>query len=304
LLRYLIDDPELAARTPGEELAVAACRAGRADSTVTINGPLTTHFPLAATRPRPPVRDLLKVATVRDESVSFVQELRADAHGSTADTAYRATPEAHLLPRAVKAALTTLAVDVPVPDDICADPATLARFVDHRVIVRMCTVENDVLLHGSPDGVITGLLAFTDLRRLTGGTDLFDTLMAAAADVEDQGGSCDALVMHPRLYWRLVSLGALSSVDTAGLRITRTRMIAADQVLLGDFRAGVTLLDSGTSTLSLRRAAGTAVVSARMRVGLAVHLPQHFVLLSLPPAAVPAELALAVAAPSDHEVTA
>lgn len=291
MLRYLVDDPELTERSPGEELAVAASRAGAAGTAeVTVNGPLTTRFPLASTRPRPPVRDLLKVATVRDESVAFVAELRADGHGRTADTAYRATPEAHLVPQAVKAALTTLAVDVPVPDEICADPAVLARFVDHRVIVRMCTVENDVLLNGSADGVITGLLGLPDPRRLTGGADLLGTLMAAAADVEDQGGSCDALVMHPRLYWQLVALGALSSVDTAGLRITRTRMIAPDRVLLGDFRAAVTLLDGGTSTLALRRAdaaAGSAVVSARMRVGLAVHLPQHFVQLSLDPTTLP-----------------
>lgn len=302
MLRYLVDDPELTQRTPGEELAVAASRAGAGGpAEVTVTGPLTTHFPLAATRPRPPVRDLLKVATVRDESVALVAELRAAGHGHTADTAYRATPEAHLVPHAVKAALTTLGVEVPVPDEVCADPAVLARFVDHRVIVRMCTVENDVLLNGSPDGVVTGLLRLPDQRRLTGGADLFDTLMAAAADVEDQGGSCDALVMHPRVYWRLVALGALSSVDAAGLRITRTRMIAPDRVLLGDFRAAVTLLDGGTSTLSLRRPGGTAVVSARMRVGLAVHLPQHVVQLHLPAAAVPPELA---AAPADDEVVA
>ncbi len=288
MLRYLVDDPDLTTRTPGEELAVAACRPGSSDPSVVIHSALTTHFPLAATRPRPPVRDLLKVATIRDETVTFVREQRAARHGTTSDTSYTATPEAHLRPEAVKAALTSLAVDVPLPTETCDDPAMLARFVDHRVIVRMCTVENDVLLHGSADGAVTGLLKQPELHQLTAGTgDTLQTLMAGAAEVEDQGGSCDALVMHPRMYWQLVALGALPTLDAAGLRITRTRMIDPHQVLLGDFRAGVTLLDSGSSTLTLRREQERAVIEARMRIGLAVHLPQHFLLLTLPAGTIP-----------------
>ncbi|GAA3520828.1 hypothetical protein GCM10022220_72150 [Actinocatenispora rupis] len=287
-MRYLVDDPELTSRTPGEELAVAACRSPGGTASVVVRGAIARHFPLAATRPRPPVRDLLKAATIADESVCFVAELPAASHPVTRDTEYAATPEAHQRPTAVKAALTEVRVRVPVPAQICRDPALLARFVDHRVIVRLCTVENDVLLHGSPDGAITGLLRLPGLRRLRGGGDLLDSIMAAAADVEDQGGSCDALVMHPRTYWRLVGLGALPTVDAAGLRITRTRMIAPDQVLLGDFRAGVTLLDGGAGgTLTLRTDGDLAEIEAGGRIGLAVHLPQHFALLVLAPETVP-----------------
>ncbi|BCJ27223.1 family 3 encapsulin nanocompartment shell protein [Actinocatenispora sera] len=286
-MRYLVDDPELTSRTPGEELAVAACRSAGDTASAVVRGAIARHFPLAATRPRPPVRDLLKSATITDESVSFVEERRG-SHQVTRDTEYAATPEAHQLPRAIKAALTEVRVRVPVPAQICHDPALLARFVDHRVIVRLCTVENDVLLHGSADGAITGLLRLPGLRRLRGGADLLDSIMAAAADVEDQGGSCDALVLHPRTYWRLVGLGALPTVDAAGLRITRTRMIAPDQILLGDFRAGVTLLDgSDGGTLTLRRDGELAEIEAGGRVGLAVHLPQHFALLVLAPETVP-----------------
>lgn len=286
-MRYLVDDPDLTSRTPGEELAVAACRSPGDTATAVVRGAIARHFPLAATRPRPPVRDLLKSATIADETVSFVEERRG-SHQVTLDTEYAATPEAHQQPRAVKAALTEIRVRVPVPAQICRDPALLARFVDHRVIVRLCTVENDVLLHGSADGAITGLLRLPDLRRLRGGTDLLDSILAAAADVEDQGGSCDALVLHPRTYWRLVALGALPTLDAAGLRITRTRMIAPDQVLLGDFRAGVTLLDgSDGGTLTLRHRGELAEIEAGGRVGLAVHLPQHFALLVLAPETVP-----------------
>jgi hypothetical protein len=59
--------------------------------------------------------------------------------------------------------------------------------------------------------------------------------------------------------------------------------MSRDQVLLGDYRAAVTLLDPGTSLLTLRRKAGPAggdLLEASTQMGLAVHLPQHFVLLS------------------------
>ncbi|MEU9024760.1 family 3 encapsulin nanocompartment shell protein [Actinomadura sp. NPDC048394] len=281
VLDYLIDDPALRERGPGEELAVAVARAAGGDAAVRVRRPLTALFPLASTRPRPTVREQTKGGTVTGGPLRYVRELPADGGGASG-TAYRATPEAAFRAAAAKAELTEISVAVPVPAELTRDPALLARFVEHRVIVRLCTVENEVLLHGSGDGAITGLLNLDGLRRLDAPAgEPMDALMAACAEVEETGGSCDGLVMHPALYWRLVGAGALPALDAAGLRITRTRMIARDRVLLGDFRAGVTLLDGEESALALRVHGDTATITASMPLGLAVHLPQHFVLLSL-----------------------
>ncbi|WP_217999844.1 family 3 encapsulin nanocompartment shell protein [Actinomadura formosensis] len=289
MLDYLIDDPALRVRSPGEELAIAVARAAGGDAAVRLRAPLTTLFPLASTRPRPTVREQAKGGTVTDRTLRYVREHRDTGRDAERGTRYDATPEAVFRPAVAKAELTEISVAVPVPADLCADPALLARFVDHRVTVRLCTVENEVLLHGSGDGAIPGLLRLDGLRRRAapqrdaraGG--VMDALMSGCAEVEEMGGSCDGLVMHPALYWRLVGGGALPSLDAAGLRVTRTRMIGRDRVLLGDFRAGITLLDGEESTLALRRPAGDgdATISAAMRLGLAVHLPQHFLLLAL-----------------------
>ncbi|WP_026413737.1 family 3 encapsulin nanocompartment shell protein [Actinomadura oligospora] len=306
MLDYLIDDPALRSRSVGEEFALAVARAGGGDAVVRVRTPLTTLFPLASTRPRPTVREQTKGGTVTDQALRYVRELRDDEAGERSDTAYATTPEAVFRPSVAKAELTELSVRVPVPADLCADPALLARFVEHRVTVRLCTVENEVLLRGSADGAITGLLSAPGVRHGSAGPKrLLDALMDGCADVEEMGGSCDGLVMHPANYWRLVGSGALAAVDTAGLRITRTRMIERDLVLLGDFRAGITVLDGEESTLALRRSAtspdgastspngvstspdgsaspadGAAIV-ATMRLGMALHLPQHFLLLEL-----------------------
>ncbi|MEV5568864.1 family 3 encapsulin nanocompartment shell protein [Spirillospora sp. NPDC052269] len=284
MLDYLIDDPALRSRTVGEEFALAVARAGSGDAVVRVRTPLTTLFPLASTRPRPTVREQTKGGTVADQALHYVRELRDDGAGERSETAYTATPEAVFRPSVAKAELTELSVRVPVPADLCADPALLARFVEHRVVVRLCTVENEVLLRGSADGAIPGLLSAPGVRRRSAESKpLLDALMDGCADVEEMGGSCDGLVMHPANYWRLVGSGALTALDAAGLRITRTRMIERDLVLLGDFRAGITLLDGDESTLALRRSSGpdSAAIVATMRLGLALHLPQHFLLLSL-----------------------
>jgi len=289
VLDYLIDDPGLRERGPGEELAIAVARAAGGDAAVRLRAPLTTLFPLASTRPRPTVRAQAKAGTVTDRTLRYVREHRDTGRDGERGTRYGATPEAVFRPAVAKAELTEISVAVPVPAELCHDPALLARFVDHRVIVRLCTVENEVLLHGSDDGAIPGLLRLDGLRRLAspaaGGRigAVLDALMDGCAEVEEMGGSCDGLVMHPALYWRLVGGGALPSLDAAGLRVTRTRMIERDRVLLGDFRAGITLLDGEESTLALRRPAGDgeATITAAMRLGLAVHLPQHFALLGL-----------------------
>ncbi|MFB4307753.1 family 3 encapsulin nanocompartment shell protein [Actinomadura sp. GTD37] len=283
MLDYLIDDPGLRERGPGEELAIAVARAAGGDAAVRLRAPLTTLFPLASTRPRPTVREQTKGGTVTDRTLRYVREHRDTGRDGERGTRYGATPEAVFRPAVAKAELTEISVAVPVPAELCQDPALLARFVDHRVIVRLCTVENEVLLRGSGDGAIPGLLRLDGLRRLAAppGGAVLDALMGGCAEVEEMGGSCDGLVMHPALYWRLVGDGALPALDAAGLRITRTRMIERDRVLLGDFRAGVTLLDGEESTLALRRPPGDgeATITAAMRLGLAVHLPQHFVLL-------------------------
>jgi hypothetical protein len=295
-VRLAFADPALTRRTPGEEfaLAVGRHRAG-ADVEVPLRVALPATFPLAATRPRYTVRHLLKLATVEDGPVPYVQELPAGA-GGPSGTRYAATPEAGFTATLRRAALTELIATMPVPAGLLDEPALLAAFVDHRVVVRLCTVENEALLHGCADGAIAGLLRLPGIRRgrLCGadadapaGAGCSDAVLAAtlteaAAEVEETGGSCDGMVAHPVVYWRLVRCGLLDRLGQAGIRVSRTRMIARDQVLLADFRAAATLLDPHASTLRLRRAAGAGgadVIEASTRVGLAVHLPQHLLLL-------------------------
>ncbi len=285
-MHYLLADPTLSRRTAGEEFArvVHSGRDAGDDVAVQLAVALTTTFPLAKHRPRYTVRHLLKTTTAVDEPVSYVSEAPSDTGPAKSGAAYTDTPEARFRPVLATAELTELSVEVPLPKGISDDLALFAAWVDHRVVVRLCTVENDVLLNGSADRKVPGILNLRDVRRRPARGDLDDELTAAAAEVEETGGSCDGIVAHPDVYWRLVRSGLLARLGEVGVRVSRTRMIPAGQVLLGDLRAAVTLLDTGASTVALSRGAaedGADVVRATQRVGLAVHLPQHFVLLDV-----------------------
>lgn len=284
-MSFVLADPGLQHRSAGEEFVRAVLSQREGDVTAELGVVLTTVFPLAATRPRYTVRHLLRSVVSSDERPRAVTESRPADSPEVSATTYGSTPEAGYRPALVDVATTEVAVEVDVPAGLLDDPALFSAYVDHRVVVRLCTVENQALLHGSEDGQIRGLLQVPALRRRRAPGELDDEIATAAAEVEEMGGSCDGIVAHPNVYWRLLRTGMLGRLGEAGLRVSRTRMIAPGQVLLGDMRATATLVDRGVSTLTLRRGDGTHrgdVVRAAQRVGLALNLPQHLLLLDLP----------------------
>jgi hypothetical protein len=280
----LLADPAMTESTPGSEFAQAAAHGATGeDVTVPFRAYLPTAFPLFAERPRYTARQLMKMATIREDAAPYVREPQPEQDrdrrsGVTFDT----TPESAFQPLLDEARLTDIGVSLRVPDGLLEHPRLLAAFIDYRLLVRFGTTENQVLLHGSEDGAVPGLLTLPEARRMRTDRAPVELLTRAAALVEETGGSCDGIVAHNAVYWQAVESGLLGKLAEAGVRIARTRMIPEHQVLLGDFRAAVTFLDPAVSHLRLRRGAaddGGDLLEAGSRMGLAVHLPQHFVLL-------------------------
>jgi hypothetical protein len=276
-----LDDPHLASRSPGEEFALAHAR--MADkATVTVRAAISDLFPLAQRRPRYTVRHLLREAVVgeADEVVTFRETAAAVDEDAAA-------PEWDFQVGATSVPIGVIRAAVPVAEQVLRDPAALAAFVDFRLLVRLGTAENDALLNADGTDGIRGLLRTPGLRHAERAGDVAQTLLATAALCEWYGGSADGMVMHPDDWWPLLAEGPLlDRLAAAGVKISRTRMIPAGQVLVGDFSAAATLLDRRTSTLRMAAdgelpGAGQGLV-AEIREGLAVHLPGHFVLTRLP----------------------
>ena len=263
-------------RSPGEAF-VSALTASGADVEVRLRTALPATFPLAATRPRYTVRHLLKTREV-DGPTAY---LREEHRGSdTSGTSYASTPEARFTTSLATAEITTLTASLSIPAELTSNPAMLATVIDHRLVVRLCTEENDALLNGSSDGMLPGIRTLPALRRIEQSVDIERAASETCALVEETGGSCDGIVTHPRLYWELVRLGQLTRLNEAGVRVSRTRMLPTNEAIFADFRAAFTLMDTMDSAIGLRRGAGTGgqdLLWASVRLGLAVHLPQHVV---------------------------
>lgn len=281
----LLDDPELTRRRPGEEFARAYVREGAA-ATVRLRCSLSDLFPLAARRPRYTLRHLLRSATVdddRDEVVVF------EEHAPEADPP-DALPEFGFHVGTSAVPLHTISAAAAVPAAVLEDPAALAAFVDLRLLVRLGTVENDVLVNGDGVSTLRGLLRTPGVRRLAAGATPAATIAAAAAACEWHGGSFDGLVLHPVDWWRLLAEGSLlERLGAAGVRVSRTRVLPPGRAIAGDFSAGATILDRRTSVVRLAKdgeATGVGqegpVLVASIVEGLAVHLPGHFVVAELP----------------------
>jgi hypothetical protein len=276
----LLDDPSLQQRSPGQEFARACAGRPVAGACVTLRSSITTRFPLFEHRPRLTVRDLMKVAVVTSDVVTYAREAAAQ-EGDRVITSAASAPEAAFGAGVAQAHVSAITARAPVPAEILDDPAALAALIDYRLLVRLCTAENDALLHGAGEGRIQGLLNTPGLRRQEPRDSRRETILAAAARCEHYGGSADGIVMNPADWWPLVGEdGFLASLDRAGLRINRTRLVPPGSAVVGDFQAGATVLDRQTATIRLVEEGGAAFVEGEILEGLAVHLPGHFVVTS------------------------
>lgn len=265
---------------PGALLARAVAERAAARSTdeevsVRIATPLPATFPLAAERPRYTVRHLLQSRTSDASRAPYLSEemVGSDISGDS----YGDSPESRFEPRVRYATTTRITARLGLPREISRNPELLAHAVDRRLVVRICTVENDVFLNGSADGAIPGIRHLPGIRTLRRSTNDLGALVAEiCALVEETGGSCDAMVVHPADYWRLVSSGLLGHLVSVGVRVSRTRMIPPGELLFGDFRAALTIIDTDDSEVGLTPGAQDEIW-ASTRVGLAAPLPQHIV---------------------------
>ncbi len=167
---------------------------------------------------------------------------------------------------------------VQIPADLVDDPEGLAEFIDHRLLVRLATAENQALTIGEH-----GLLHHPELIRLPYHGDFAAGILAACDQIEQTGSTAHAMIINPRDYYLgLVGRGSLlADLAGNGTLISRTRMIPAGCALAGDFAEAVRLLDAGRSLIRVAEPPeGTfahpgLAVCGEVYEGLAVHLPTH-----------------------------
>jgi hypothetical protein len=279
--------PVTATATVSPGAAFAAAFAAHGDRTeVVYDYTITDAHKPDRPKPRLTVRGLLKRRPVQAEVTSFWCERGPDQAQAAAVTDSGLRREAAFQPGVARARVHPVQAWIQIPAELAGDPDGLAEFIDHRLLVRLATAENQALTIGPH-----GLLRHPGIARLPYRGDFASGLLAACDEVEQVGSTAHAVIVNPADYYPgLVGRGSLlADLAANGTLISRTRMIPPGQALAGDFAEAVRLLDARRSVIRVAEpppgtfAEPGLAVCGEVHEGLAVHLPTNLFL------AVPAE---------------
>lgn len=274
--------------SPGQRFA-AACTTEGTQARVDFQTTITDLFPGFKRRPRIAVRALFKVAQASEDQVRYWFETRPESAAAMPIDDVQLRPEAAFEFHFGETPLRPTTAWIQIPRPLLDDPEALATFIDYRLLVRLCTAENQALARGRGGDRVLGLLRIPGIQRLAAQSDPVSSLLAACDHVEQMGGSADGILINPADYYRyLVGHGSLlSDLASLGVRIARARMVAAGTCIVGDFTAAATIFDSGRSVIRFAEPppgifprAGLAVCG-EIYQALCVHLPTHFFVAAL-----------------------
>jgi hypothetical protein len=232
-------------------------------------------------KPRLTVRGLLKRRRPDGDVTRYWREGRASAEAAAAVAESGLRREAAFRFSVAEARVHPIQAWVQIPDELTGDPGGLAEFIDHRLLVRIATAENQALTIGPH-----GLLNHPEIARLPYPGDYTEGILAACDEIEQTGSTAHAMIVNPYDYYRrLVGRGRLlADLADNGTLISRTRMIPPGCALAGDFAEAVRLLDAGRSVIRVAEpppgtfAQPGLAICGEVYEGIAVHLPTHLFL--------------------------
>src|SRR6266699_1923748 len=169
-------------------------------------------------KPRLTVRGLLKRQAAPDEVTWFWTEGRSSPQQAAAVTEVGLRREAAFRFGVAQARVHPVRAWVQIPAELAGRPEGLAEFIDHRLLVRLATAENQALTIGRH-----GLLSHPEIARLPYQGDYADGILAACDEIEQTGSTAHAMIVNPRDYYRtLVGRGSLlADLAANGTRISR-----------------------------------------------------------------------------------
>lgn len=229
-------------------------------------------------KPRLSVRSLLKRRLVTDDVTQIWCEGQASAQEAATVTDAGLRREAAFRFGVTQARVYPIRAWVQVPDALAGDLNGLADLIDHRLLIRIATAENQALTIGPH-----GLLQHPELTRVPYQGDFAGGLLAACDAIEQTGSTAHAVIINPADYYRQLVGHSRLLADLAdnGTLISRTRMIPAGCALAGDFAEAVRLLDAERSVIRVAEpppgtfARPGLAICGEVYEGLAVHLPTH-----------------------------
>lgn len=270
-------------RSPGQVFAEAAAADGL-HAVVAFDETITGSLSSVRRKPRYPARNLLKVVDLSRRPRQFYwHESRPEPGAAEVAGAVVRREAASRFHKSPVPDLLATTGWVQVPPDLWTDTDAFASFVDHRLVMRLGTAENETIISGE-----NGLLGAPGIRRLTSRGAFSSTLLAACNEVEQMGATADGMIINPEDYYLFMSNGRLmADLDENGVMIVRTRLVEPGTAIIGDFGHGAQLFDAGRTVMRFAEpppgtfAEPGIALMAQIHERVVVTLPANFFVASL-----------------------
>jgi hypothetical protein len=271
---------------PGRVFAEACAAKGLA-AHVEYDFTITDSLTSSRRKPRYPARNVLTVVDLSRHPQKYYWHespaLTADPPVRQAEVRRELANHFHMSP--VPELFTTTAW-VHVPDGLWEDVEAFESFLNYRLIVRLCTAENQTILHG--DGVQGGVLNTGGIEPMASSGPFGSALLAACDEVEQRGSTVDGMIINPADYYRLMADGhLLRDLEENGVFIVRTRLVDPGSAIAGDFGHGAQLFDAGRSVIRFAEpppgtlAERGIALMAQIYERVVVNLPANFFIVTL-----------------------
>ena len=246
------------------------------------------------------LRDLLPSMTTTLAALPYVQELNPTLTESASAVAEGSTkPSATIAFQAAKADPTVIASTLVISKQLFEDSAAVVQYINQRLPYIVKFKEDAEFLNGSgtwPD--ITGILNTPGVQSaVTGTSDNAVDFGTAFANIENHDGTPTAVVLNPANAWKMFTKRASTSgifdagtpfsalpLTVWGVPTYRTRAMAANTALVGDFQLGGMIADREQVNVESYRERyaelNQILLVCEERVGLMVFRPDLFVPLT------------------------
>lgn len=186
-------------------------------------------------------------------------------------------------------------------EEVLMDAPLLAAYITNRLTYMLQVREQAQVLNGNGTAPnIKGILQFSGVQTQAAiPDDPWAVFGLAAGKVENVDGYADGIAMNPLDFWLGVverhanMFDGQSTAQSApfgtptptvwGLPVVRTRALAQNSAVVGDWQSGATLLDREQITVRQSDShddyfvKNKVAVLAEERIGLAAHRPDFFV---------------------------
>jgi len=248
------------------------------------------------------IEDLLASGTISTNNWPYIQELnpRSTETGVSSVSEGQDKPEIDLAMQRQDAPVRKIAGWKSFVDEVLDDAPGLRTYVDGRLMYMADLAAEDQILNGNgaaPD--LRGILNTSGVQSqglITNGTaDPASTIAMAIAKIELVDGYPDGIAMNPTDFWTMETRRTTSSgeyddmingvvIDRVwGLRVVRTRALAAGLALVGDYAQGAMVLHRQEAAIRVSDQHASNFIKnlltilVERRLALAVDRPDWFV---------------------------